>query len=78
MHDEQVKEIIADRLRVDIYEVSQVSHSLKEDIGASDLDMMELVMVLEDKFNLKISDYDAQRFKRVQDVIDFVNNHVQG
>ena len=71
---ERVKKIIVDRLDV---EESQVvpSASFKEDLGADSLDVVELVMELEDEFDMEISDEEAEKISTVQEVVDYINAH---
>ena len=46
-----------------------------DDLGADSLDQLEIVMGIEDEFAFEISDDDAEKFKTVQQVIDFVTKH---
>lgn len=57
---ERVTKIIVDRLGVDEADVT-LEASFKEDLGADSLDVVELVMELEDEFDMEISDEDADR-----------------
>ncbi|RBW67522.1 acyl carrier protein [Bacillus taeanensis] len=69
---ERVKKIIVDRLGVDESEVTPEA-SFKDDLGADSLDVVELVMELEDEFDMEISDEDAEKIGTVGDVIDYIN-----
>ena len=71
--EEKVKEIIVDQLGVDENQVVE-SASFIEDLGADSLDTVELVMALEEEFDVEISDEDAEKIYRVQDAIDYINN----
>ena len=71
--EEKVKEIIVDQLGVDENQVT-ASASFIEDLGADSLDTVELVMALEEEFDVEISDEDAEKIYRVQDAIDYINN----
>ena len=71
--EEKVKEIIVDQLGVDENQVV-TSASFIEDLGADSLDTVELVMALEEEFDVEISDEDAEKIYRVQDAIDYINN----
>ncbi|TLS37334.1 acyl carrier protein [Pseudalkalibacillus caeni] len=71
---DRVKKIIVDRLGVDESEVTPEA-SFKEDLGADSLDVVELVMELEDEFDMEISDEDAEKIATVGDVINYINNH---
>lgn len=71
---ERVKKIVVDRLGVDEADVKPEA-SFKEDLDADSLDIVELVMELEDEFNLEISDEDAEKIQTVGDVITYIENH---
>ena len=71
---EQVKQIIAEQLGVEEAEVT-ASASFVDDLGADSLDQVELVMALEEAFDLEIPDADAEKIRTVQDAIDYIENH---
>ncbi|WP_047151617.1 acyl carrier protein [Aneurinibacillus tyrosinisolvens] len=71
---DRVKKIIVDRLGVDESEIKEEA-SFKDDLGADSLDVVELVMELEDEFDLEISDEDAEKIATVGDVITYINSH---
>jgi len=73
---ERVKQLIAEQLGVDEAEVTP-SASFVDDLGADSLDQVELVMALEEVFDLEISDEDAERIRTVQDAIDYVAKHAR-
>lgn len=68
---DRVKKIIVDRLDVDEEEVS-LNSAFKEDLGADSLDIVELIMELEDEFELEISDEDAEKISKVSEVVDYI------
>jgi acyl carrier protein len=70
---ERVKNIIVDRLGVEEGEV-KLESSFKEDLGADSLDVVELVMELEDEFDLEISDEDAEKISTVGDVVNYIQS----
>jgi acyl carrier protein len=70
----RVKNIIVDRLGVDDAKVSMES-TFKDDLGADSLDVVELIMELEDEFDLEISDEDAEKIKSVGDVVTYIEQH---
>jgi len=72
--EEKVREIIVDQLGVDEQQVV-ASASFIEDLGADSLDTVELVMALEEEFDVEISDEDAEKISKVQDAIDYINNN---
>lgn len=71
---ERVKKIIVDRLDVEESEVVPEA-SFREDLGADSLDVVELVMELEDEFEMEISDEEAEKISTVQEVIDYIDSH---
>lgn len=68
---ETVKEIIVEQLDVEESEVVPTA-SFKDDLGADSLDVVELVMELEDKFDMEISDEEAEKITTVQEVVDYI------
>lgn len=70
---ERVTKIIVDRLGVEEAEVKPEA-SFKEDLGADSLDVVELVMELEDEFELEISDEEAEKISTVQDVVTYIES----
>jgi acyl carrier protein len=63
--------VIAIRLDISESKIKPES-SFKDDLGADSLDLVELAMELEDVFRVTVSDDDAENFKTVQDVIDYL------
>jgi acyl carrier protein len=73
---EKVKQIISEQLGVDEGEVTP-SASFTDDLGADSLDQVELVMALEEAFDVEISDEDAEKIRTVQDAIDYIDKHAK-
>jgi len=73
---ERVKQIISEQLGVDEGEVTP-SAAFVDDLGADSLDQVELVMALEEAFDLEISDEDAEKIRTVQDAIDYIEKHAK-
>ncbi|WP_053362129.1 acyl carrier protein [Bacillus sp. FJAT-27251] len=69
---ERVTKIIVDRLGVDENQVT-LEASFKDDLGADSLDVVELVMELEDEFDMEISDDDAEKIATVGDAVNYIN-----
>jgi acyl carrier protein len=70
----RVKKIIVDRLGVEESKVT-LEASFKEDLGADSLDVVELVMELEDEFDMEISDEDAEKITTVGEVVAYIESH---
>jgi acyl carrier protein len=73
---EKVKQIIGEQLGVDESEVTP-SASFVDDLGADSLDQVELVMALEEAFDLEIPDEAAEKIRTVQDAIDYIGKHAK-
>lgn len=71
---EKVKQIISEQLGVEEAEVTP-SASFVDDLGADSLDTVELVMALEEHFDIEIPDEDAEKIRTVQDAIDYIDKH---
>ena len=72
--EQKVKNIIADQLGVGEDEIKSTS-SFIEDLGADSLDIVELVMAMEEEFEVEIPDEEAEHIKTVQDAVNFINEH---
>lgn len=70
----RVKSIIVDRLGVEESKVT-LEATFKDDLGADSLDVVELIMELEDEFDLEISDEDAAKIATVGDVVTYIEQH---
>jgi len=71
--EEKVKDIIVDQLGVDDKQVT-TGASFIDDLGADSLDTVELVMALEEEFDIEIPDEEAEKIAKVQDAIDYIKN----
>jgi len=72
--EEKVKEIIVDQLGVEAGEVTPQA-SFVDDLGADSLDTVELVMALEEEFDVEIPDEEAEKIKTVGEAIDYIKKH---
>jgi acyl carrier protein len=70
----KVKGIIAEQLGVSEEEI-KITSSFIEDLGADSLDIVELVMAMEEEFEVEIPDEEAENSKTVQDAVNYVNTH---
>ena len=71
---EKVKQIISEQLGVEEAEVTPTA-SFVDDLGADSLDTVELVMALEENFDMEIPDDAAEKIRTVQDAIDYIDKH---
>ena len=72
---EKVKEIICEQLNLDAAEVTEEA-SFKDDLGVDSLDLYELVMALEEEFNLEIPSEELENITTVGDVIAYLKKNV--
>jgi len=71
--EEKITKVIVEKLGVTADKVVPEARFV-EDLGADSLDQVELVMALEDEFNLEISDEDAEKLKSVIEVLNYVKS----
>jgi acyl carrier protein len=70
---ERLTKIVVDRLSVNEEDVT-LEANLKDDLGADSLDVVELIMELEDEFDIEIADEDAEKITTVGEVIAYIEN----
>jgi len=68
---EKVRKIIAEKLSVDVGEVVPEA-AFVDDLGADSLDLVELIMSMEEEFDIEISDDDSEKMVKVQDAYDYI------
>ncbi|HWR02634.1 MAG TPA: acyl carrier protein [Humidesulfovibrio sp.] len=71
---EKVKGIVVEQLGVSADEVKPEA-SFVEDLGADSLDLTELIMAMEEAFDIEIDDEEAQKILKVKDAIDYIEKH---
>ncbi len=71
---DRVKNIIVERLDVDESKVTE-NASFKDDLEADSLDVVELIMELEDEFDMEIADEDAEKIQTVGDAVNYINSN---
>ena len=72
--EDKVKKIIAEKLSVDPSEVVPEAKFV-DDLGADSLDLVELIMTMEEEFDIDISDEDAEKLVTVKDAIAYINTN---
>lgn len=72
---EKVREIIAEQLGVDDASTITKQTSLITDLEADSLDAVEIMMALEDEFDIEIPDEDAENFKNIGDICAYIESH---
>ena len=74
---EKVKGIVVEQLGVSADEVKPEA-SFVEDLGADSLDLTELIMAMEEAFDIEIDDEEAQKILKVKDAIDYIEKNAKG
>jgi len=69
---EKIKKIIVERLGVDPKDVT-LEAGIREDLGADSLDVVDLIMEIEDEFELSVKDEDVQNITTVGDIVAYIN-----
>ncbi len=72
---EKIKEIIADQLALDDTASIALDSSLMKDLEADSLDAVEIIMAIEDEFDIEIPDEDAEKFKTIGDIVKYVEDN---
>lgn len=72
-YEVKVKQIVAERLGVSEEKITPQS-SFVDDLGADSLDQVELIMALEDEFDMEIPDEDAEKLKTIKDALDYIDS----
>ncbi|MBD2514321.1 acyl carrier protein [Nostoc sp. FACHB-973] len=73
---DKVKKIVAEQLSVEKPETIKPESTFMEDLGADSLDTVELVMALEEEFDIEIPDEAAEGILTVQDAVNYISNKV--
>ncbi|MBZ7987292.1 acyl carrier protein [Campylobacter canadensis] len=74
MYFDSVKKLIAKELGVEEESIKPES-KISEDLGADSLDVVELILGIEEEFQISIPDEDAQKISTVQDIVDYIKEH---
>lgn len=73
---DKLKFIITEHLGAKEEEITLDSH-FSDDLGADSLDVVEMIMAVEEEFNIKVSDEDAEKITTVKELIDYIKNQVK-
>jgi len=73
---EKMKKLIADQLDVEENEI-KMEASFQNDLDADSLDVVELIMAIEDEFDIEIPDEEAEKISTVKDAVEYIQNHVK-
>ena len=71
---EKVKEVIIEQLGVEDEDI-RLETSFIDDLGADSLDIVELIMALEEEFDMQIPDSEAEKIATVNDVVEYIKNN---
>ena len=74
MYDKFV-ELLVDELQIDPADISMEAE-LSNDLGINSIELADLVMLCEEKFDIEINDEDIRKFTTVGDVVRFLQNHI--
>lgn len=72
---EKVRAIVVEQLGVDEADV-QIDSTFIDDLGADSLDIVELIMAFEEKFEIEIPDDVAEKIKTVKDTVDYIDKNI--
>ena len=72
---DKIKSIVADKLSINADDITM--DTTLEDLGADSLDIVELIMALEEELEMEIPDEDAEGFKTVGDVVEYITEHTE-
>lgn len=72
---EKIKEIIVEQLGADADTITMNTHLMK-DLEADSLDAVEIIMAIEDEFEIEVPDEDAERFQTIGDIVRYVEDNI--
>lgn len=72
---DRVRKFVVDQLAIDP-ELVDIDSDLMKDLEADSLDAVEIIMAIEEDYNIEIPDVDAERFRTVRDLVDYVETRV--
>jgi acyl carrier protein len=74
---EKIRELIVEQLGVEEDAITLGTHLMK-DLEADSLDAVEIIMAIEDEFDIEIPDDDAEKFQLIGDIVKYVEEHAAG
>ena len=72
---EKIRSIISEQLSIDDVDTITLDTSLTEDLEADSLDAVEVIMALEDKYDIEIAEEDAENFKTIADIVNYIEEN---
>lgn len=72
---ERVKEVIGEQLGIDDIDTITMETTFIEDLGADSLDIVELIMALEEEFDLEIPESEAEKISSVGEAVEYIKNN---
>ena len=73
---EKIRDVIAEQLGVEDVEIITMDTTFIDDLGADSLDIVELIMALEEEFDVEIPEADAEKISTVGDVVEYIKANV--
>lgn len=73
---DEVKEILAEQLDVDIDSI-ELSSNLADDLGADSLDAIDIVMTVEDEYSIEVPDEAVEAMKTVEDIVNYIEANIE-
>lgn len=73
---DKVKNIIAEQLGISDIDSITIETSMMNDLDADSLDAVEIIMALEDEFGISIPDEDAENFKNIGDIVNYIEDKI--
>lgn len=73
---DEVKEILAEQLDVDIDSI-ELSSNLADDLGADSLDAIDIVMTIEDEYSIEVPDEAVEAMKTVEDIVNYIETNIE-
>ena len=72
---DKIKEMLANQLNIEVNKINE-SSKIIEDLGADSLDMIEMLMAMEEEFNISVPDDKAEGLKTVGDIANFIDENI--